>query len=148
MMRGYPIDLTRDEDGSFLATCPVLPEVTTFGDDLESALIHSIAAVEEAIAGRIADWQELPAPREVQESDQGGFAPLPLQTLIKAELFRLLRSKGMTRADLVERLGGHREQIDDLLRLDRPSSLDQIEAALRTADAEIDVNVRPLAKAS
>ena len=97
MMRGYPIDLNQDEDGSFLATCPVMPEITTFGDSASNALLHAVGAVEEGIAARISDWQDVPAPRQPRKSDKG-FAPLPMQTLLKVELYRLVKSNGVTRA--------------------------------------------------
>ena len=147
MIRGYPIELTLDEDGSVLATCPVLPEVTTFGENESDALLHAVDAVEEAIAGRIADWQDVSAPQAPRKTDKG-FAPLAMQTLLKVELYRLMKSNNITRAELQRRLGAHREQVDRLFRLDHASRLDQIEAAFNAAGAELDLTVRPLAKAS
>ena len=143
MMRGFPITLQNDEDGSVLATCPIMPEVTTFGDTEDAALLHSIGAVEEAIAARIADWQDVPAPRLPAKADKG-FAPLSMQTLLKVELFRFVKANGITRADLQRRLGVHREQVDRLFRLDHASRLGQIEAAIKAAGAELDVRVRSL----
>ena len=143
MMRGFPIALQHDDDGSVLATCPPMPEVTTFGVNVGAALLHSIGAVEEAIAARIADWQDVPAPRQPTKADKG-FAPLPMQTLLKVELYRYIKANAITRADLQRRLGVHREQVDRLFRLDHASRLDQIEAAIKAAGAELDVRVRSL----
>ena len=143
MMRGYTIDLRTDDDESVLATCPVMPEVATFGADDTSALHHAIGAVEEAIAARIFDWQAVPAPQFASKTERG-FAPLAMQTLLKVELYRLVKKNGVTRAELQRRLGWHREQVDRLFRLDHASRLDQVEAAFKAAGAELDVSVKPL----
>ncbi len=45
-----------------LATCPDFPELTTFGDDREEAIARSVHALEEAIAARIHDRRDIPAP--------------------------------------------------------------------------------------
>jgi antitoxin HicB len=50
----FPLDLERDDNGTFLVTCPILPEVTTFGEDRIAALHRGAEAVEEAIAARVA----------------------------------------------------------------------------------------------
>ena len=42
----YPIVLQPDDNGTFLVVCPDLPEVTTFGEDLEDALQLATNAVE------------------------------------------------------------------------------------------------------
>ena len=52
-------------------------------------------------------------------------------TSLKASLYRALRESGITRAELMRRLGWNRESVDRLFRLDHASRLDQIEAALK-----------------
>jgi antitoxin HicB len=141
MMRGYSLKFSRDEDDSILVTCPGLPEVTTFGEDDSTARVHGIDAVEEALAARMADWQDIPAPRERLRRDRA-FAALPMQTILKVELYRAVRLSGITRAELQRRLGWHREQVDRLFRLDHASRLDQMEAAFDAVGADLDLNVR------
>ena len=58
----YPIVLQPDDNGTVLATCPDLPELTTFGDDEADALQRAADAIEEALAARIAHRQEIPEP--------------------------------------------------------------------------------------
>ena len=60
-MLAYPIAL-QDDDGTILATSPDFPELTTFGDDREEALSRAVDALEEAIAARIHDGKDIPAP--------------------------------------------------------------------------------------
>jgi predicted RNase H-like HicB family nuclease len=60
----YPIKLDPDDNGTWLVTCPALPEVTTFGEDEEDAKRHAAHAIEEALAARIGDGTEIPRPRQ------------------------------------------------------------------------------------
>jgi antitoxin HicB len=60
----YPVKLEADDNGTVLATCPSLPEVTTFGEDDTDALAHAVDAIEEALAARIADGEDIPPPPE------------------------------------------------------------------------------------
>ncbi|HJU18433.1 MAG TPA: type II toxin-antitoxin system HicB family antitoxin [Stellaceae bacterium] len=48
----YTILLEPDDNGTLLVTCPDLPEVTTFGENVEDAMRHAIEAIEEALAAR------------------------------------------------------------------------------------------------
>ena len=60
-MLAYPITL-EDDDGTVLATSPDFPELTTFGDDREEAIARAVHALDEAIAARIHDRRDIPAP--------------------------------------------------------------------------------------
>ena len=69
-MLAYPISLRRDDNDTYLATSRDFPELTTFGDDRDDALLHAVDALEEAIAARIAHQEDIPAP------SAGGTSPL------------------------------------------------------------------------
>ena len=58
----YPIQIEEDDNGTLLITCPALPEVTTFAEDELEVSQRARGAIEEAIAARIADGREVPAP--------------------------------------------------------------------------------------
>jgi antitoxin HicB len=143
----YLCELTPDDNGTFLVTCPAFPEVTTFGEDRAQALLHAIGALEEAIAARIADDDSLPRPAtEAQmKRRRGVWVRLPLLTSLKAVLYMALREQHMSRAELARQLGWHREQVDRLFRLNHASRLDQIEAALEKLHQRVDVRVREMA---
>ncbi len=51
----YRILLEPDDNGTFLGTCPALPEVTTFGKNKLEAMVHARDAIEEALAARISE---------------------------------------------------------------------------------------------
>ena len=138
----YTFHAEPDDNGAWLLTVPLLPEVTTFTEDMADAAKHLRDAIEEALAARIAYGQPIPAP-------DGGGVPnavdLPPLTSLKVALYSVMHGDGVTRADLQRRLGWHREQVDRLFRLDHASRLDQIEAAAAELGLAIDVGLRAVA---
>jgi antitoxin HicB len=156
----YPIKLTLDDNGTLMVTCPLLPEVTSFGDDEADAMRHAVNAVEEALAARIDDGMDIPAPPARMPSARSrasvarrrrALTPsrtrhrrtveLPLMTALKVALYRALRETGITRAELMRRLGWNRESVDRLFRLDHASRLDQIEAAFKALGRRVDLSI-------
>ena len=49
-MVSYPIELTEEQDGTFRVVAPHFPELATFGDTADDALMHAAFALEEVIA--------------------------------------------------------------------------------------------------
>jgi antitoxin HicB len=139
----YLIDIEPDTDGSLLATCKAFPELTTFGSDKAQVWKSALGALEEAIAARIDDGDPLPAPAtEAQiKRHKGVWVKLPLMTSLKFMLYSALRESGMNRAELARRLDWHRESVDRLFRLDHASRVDQIEAAFKVLQQDVDVRV-------
>jgi antitoxin HicB len=126
-MAWYELNLQPDGD-TWLVTAPAFEEVVTYGDNQAAAGRNGLDAILQAIAGRIADGEPVPAPL-VDTSAKGVFVELPLIVFLKSALYMILRERGETRADLMRALGWHREQIDRLFRLDHNSTLDQLEKA-------------------
>ncbi len=131
----YPIEMTPDENGTVLVTCPALPEVTTFGANEADARHHAIGAIEEALAARIADGREIPEPR----SKTG--VVMSMQTGIKVKLYNALRAERITRAELSRRLHWKREQVDRLFRLGHATRLDQFDAAFAALGRRVSISI-------
>ena len=70
---------------------------------------------------------------------------LPLMTALKVSLYRALRDAGISRAELMRRLGWNRESVDRLFRLDHASRLDQLEAAFKALGRRIDASIEKAA---
>ena len=87
-MLTYPI-LLQEDDGTLLAASPDFPELTTFGMDRAEALGRAVDALEEAIAARIHDGRDIPAPSPGPET-----AVLPTLTAIKVILYQGMREQG------------------------------------------------------
>ena len=149
----YAVQLTPDDNGALLVTCPDLPEVTTFGSDEADALRHARDAIEEAIAARIARRADIPIPSaspgrrkgRAIATRGGSRVILPTQTALKAMLYGAMRAQNLRKADLERRLGMHGPQIDRLLNPRHRSRLDQIEAALAAVGKRLVVDVEEVA---
>ena len=141
MMLGYRVKLEPDDNGTVLVTCSALPEVTTFGENKSEAMRRAVDAIEEALAARIAESEEIP------EGHQRGpnLVRLPVLSVLKVELYRRLRASGVTRAELGRRLGWKRESVDRLFRLDHASRLEQLEAAFAALGQAVTVSVHAAA---
>ncbi|HEX3883896.1 MAG TPA: type II toxin-antitoxin system HicB family antitoxin [Stellaceae bacterium] len=134
----YPISLEPDDNGTLLATCPDLPEVTSFGDNLGDALRHAADAIEEALGARIAHHDDIPLPSPPDHRPVAILSPL---TEAKVQLYRLSREAGMSKAELGRRLGWHAPQVDRLFDLRHRSKIEQIEEALRVIGKRLVIRV-------
>ncbi|MGD9508277.1 MAG: type II toxin-antitoxin system HicB family antitoxin [Geminicoccaceae bacterium] len=135
-MGGYRIELTPDDNGTVLVTCPDLPEVTTFAETAAEAALRARDAIEEALASRMADHETLP---ELARGES--VASLPALTLAKVELYRALTARGIGVAQLADRLGVRASAAQRLLDLNHPTALPEIEAAFRAIGLRLDIEV-------
>jgi antitoxin HicB len=134
----YPISLRRDSNGSWLATAPDFPEVTTFGASLAQAQDNARDAIEEAIAARMADREDVPLP-----SKPGRYrTAIPTQTVLKVQLYRAMRGQNISKTALARRLHLHRPQIDRLLNVRHTTNLDTIDQAFAAIGYRVDVTVK------
>jgi antitoxin HicB len=140
-MLGYRIEITPDDNETFLVTCPQLPIVATFGETEDAAKEHAVDAIETVLASMIDDGEDIPVP----DGAVGVTVPLPLLTALKLNLYWALRDAGITRAELARRLSWNRESVDRLFRLDHRSRLEQIEAAFGALGRVVDLDVRKAA---
>lgn len=140
-MLAYPIILTLDDNDTLLVACPLLPIVATYGKDEAEARHHAMDAIETALASMIDDGEDIPVP----EGSADGAVRLPILTALKVELYRALRTAGMTRAELARRLDWNRESVDRLFRIHHRSRVEQIEAALAALGREIEIETRQAA---
>lgn len=108
-MLDYPVQLEED-DGSILVTAPDFPELTTFGEDRDDALMRAVDAFEEAIAARMHDGRDIPEPSAGEVR-----VVLPTLTAVKVTLYRTMQSQGVGKAELARRLGWHMPQVDRVL---------------------------------
>ncbi len=98
----YPATLTPDEDGGFVVTFRDLPEAITQGDTLDAALLEAADCLEEAVAGRIDDGLDIPAPSPRQKGES--LVAVPLQMAMKAALYLAMREQGVSKSALARRL--------------------------------------------
>jgi antitoxin HicB len=134
----FRIVLEKDDNGTFLVTCPALPEVTTFGVDEADCVRHARDAIEEALAARLAAGAQLPEPDGRHDAPAVSLAAL---TALKVELYDALQHAGINRAELTRRLGWNRNSVDRLFQIGHASRLDQIEAAALALGRQVRVSL-------
>ena len=133
-MLSYPITLEQDGD-TVLATSPDFPELVTYGEDRNDALLHAVGALREAIAARMAYREPVPEPSRGKHR-----AVLPTQVAVKVALYCAMREQGVKKADLAQRLHWHAPQIDRLFNLNHASRMDQLDAAFGALGLVLDVS--------
>jgi len=135
-MLTYPIRLEQDGE-AVLATSPDFPELTSFGDDRDDALLHAVDALEEAIAARMARRKEIPRPSTGKVR-----VALPTQTAVKVLLYQTMSERGIRKSELARRLTWHGPQVDRLLDLRHASRLDQIDAAFNAMGLALELDLQ------
>lgn len=121
----YPVRLTKDDNDTYLATFPDVPEAVTFGNTREDAFTNATEALLSVFDALMRDRKNIPAP-----STKGTvFVELPALETTKLELYRAMREGEVGKAELAKRLDWHLPQVDRVLNVRHGSQLDQLEAA-------------------
>ena len=135
-MVDYPVNFAKDDNGTVMVTAPDFPELTSFGEDRDDALLHAVDALEEAIAARIADRRDIPAP-----SPGRARAVLPTMTAMKVLLYNSARQQGVRKAELARRLHWHGPQVDRLFDVHHASRVDQLDAAFAALGLRVNITL-------
>ncbi len=135
MMLDYPVELSRDDNGTLLVTAPDFPEFTTFGEDRADALVRAADAFDEAIAARIAYRGDVPSP-----SIGAVRVTLRSLTAVKVLLYQGMREQEVGKAELARRLNWHLPQVDRVLDINHRSRLDRMDAALGAIGLRLQVS--------
>jgi antitoxin HicB len=135
----YPAILEPDEDRRLVVHFPGLPEALTDGADEAEALREASDCLSEALASRIVDSEEIPAPPPLAPG-QHLVSPDPTIAL-KAALYMALRRRDMTVADLAERLEMDWHLAARLIDPKRSSKLTSLAAALGALGCRITISI-------
>jgi antitoxin HicB len=133
----FPITLSPDDNGTFLATCEALPEVTSFGEDEADAMSHAADAVAEAVSARLARFDPIPRPAPTFGPQVGIGTQLTMKVMLKWAM----EDQGINRANLAKSIGIHRQQVDRLFDPGHATRLDQYDAAFRALGKAVSVEL-------
>jgi antitoxin HicB len=133
---GYPVELTPDDNGTFLVASPDFPELTSFGDTIEESLERAQDALLEAIEARIHDGEPLPQPSRGKH-----LVRLPAQAAIKVLLYQALQAEGIRKSEFARRMSIPRQEVDRILDLNHGTALPRMELAFAVLDRQLDVEV-------
>ena len=135
----WPVAFVGQADGSVLVRFPDLPEALTAGDGPEDATAEARDCLRTAIAGRILDRSDLPAPSRRRRGQR--LVALDPLVAAKAALYLALGEAGLSKVALAKRLGCDQKEIRRLLDPRQRSGLDRITAALEALGAVLRVRL-------
>ncbi len=142
-MLRYRLHLEPDDNDTVLVTSPDLP-IVTYGTDRAEALRNAAEAIDVVIESMMSAREDIPVP--VFDDEIGvPFRAVSLQTELKVRLHQAMMAAGLTRADIVRRLGWNRESVDRLFRLDHNSRIEQIDQAFAALGRIVSIEVRAAA---
>ena len=138
----YPVELTRDDNGTLLVTFPDIPEAITFGEDETEALLMAEDALLVMLSAYMDDRQPIPEPSPL--NGRPGVA-LKVVAAGKVALHNAMLAAGKRKADLARMLNLAPTLVDRLLSLHHKSRIEQIETALAVLGKRLVVEVREAA---
>ncbi len=138
----YPVELTPDDNDTFLVTFPDVPEAVTFGEDEAEALLMAEDALLVMLSAYMDDRQPIPEPSPL--NGRPGVA-LKVAASAKIALYNALLAAGKRKADLARMLNLTAIQVDHLLSLHHKSRIEQIETALAALGKRLIVEMREAA---
>lgn len=134
----YPATVVPTHEG-FTVRFSDFPEAITFVDAEGEILDRAADCLQEAIAARIVDREDIPAPSSPQPGERLVF--LPTIVAAKVLLWRSMRENGLRKADLARALGWDQKQVDRLLSPRHTSRPDQIDAAMKVLGKRLVLDV-------
>ena len=135
MKSAYPIKLTADPEGGYIARAVDIPEALTFGEDQEAALHEAGDAVHVALTACIEDGQAIPPP-----SPPRGRLAITL-VAAKLALYQAMRDSGQGHVALAGKLGITEDAVRRLLDLDHAARIEQLEQALALLGRKLVVDI-------
>jgi antitoxin HicB len=132
----YPANFLAEDDGrGFHVRFPDLPEALTGGDDLDDAVAQAGDCLEEALAGRIARGDRIPAPSKPKRGQR--LISVPLSLAPKLALYLAMKECGMRNTELAGRLGVSETVVRRMLNPKHATKPEKIQAALAVLGKQI-----------
>ena len=125
----YPCILTPEEVGGFSVSFPDVPEALTCGDARAEALAMAKDALAVALAGYVHERRDIPVPSAVAAGQE--LVAVSAVVAAKLALYTAMRSQGLTKVALANRLGLSEGAVRRLCNPDHRSHISSVEDALR-----------------
>ncbi len=123
----YPVDLSEDADGRFLADFPDFAGTATDGVDRAEALVEAADCLEEALARCIADNDDIPSPSPARGRPMASPGAL---IAAKAALYEALGESGVTKSGLARALDCDEAEVRRMLNPRHATKIARLERAL------------------
>jgi antitoxin HicB len=133
------VSLTADDNDTILATCPALPEVTSFGETEAEALESVWDGILFALQIRIGNREDIPVFRKPKKGQPA--VDLGSRVAAKIEVYRAMRARAWRKADLARAMKESPSDIDRLLNLRWRTSHDALDRALAALGLAAEIKV-------
>ena len=138
-MYNYAIRFEQDSTPGLAVFCRDLPELNSYGDDLEHAMREAVDGIETALSLYVDQRKPIPEASPPQDGEKVVY--LPAVTVAKIVLWNTMMERDMRKADLRRLLGVHQVQGDRLVDFLHTSKMEQIESALAALGKRLAVSV-------
>ncbi len=139
----YPAKLTKDTDGRILISFKDFPECLTDGADETEALLEAKDALSEAIMGRLARGEGIPAARTPIPGERQ-IAPFP-DTAMKLAIARAVDDAGWSTSELARQMDVDEKEARRILDPEHRTKLGRLSAALMATGQDVVVSTRAMA---
>ena len=127
MRYSYPIDLHKEREGGYSVTFPDFDEAFTDGESFREAIEEAADCLEEALAGRMARREDIPAPSPAR----GRPAVVPGAILsAKTALYEALREQRLSNSAFAVALGVQESEVRRMLDPRHATKIGRLEEAL------------------
>ncbi|WP_262373112.1 type II toxin-antitoxin system HicB family antitoxin [Pseudomonas prosekii] len=137
-MYDYAIRFEQDDTQGFAIFCRDLPQLNSYGDNLEHAIREAFDAVDTTLSLYVD--MRLPIPQASPPTSDERVIRLSAVTIAKITLWNEMVSRNLRKADLCRALGVHQAQGDRLVDFLHTSKMEQLEAALAALKTSIRVS--------
>jgi len=135
----YPASFLPEHNGKGLhVRFPDLPEALTGGSGLNDTVLQAADCLAEALAGRIARGDRIPAPSKLKRGQYPVSVPLYLAP--KLALYLAMREGGMRNTELARRLGVSETVVRRMLDPKHNTKPEKIQSALAALGKRIVVS--------
>jgi len=134
----YPAKFSEDkDDGGYTVTFRDLPESITQGNTIDECMVEAKDCLDEAIAGRMDDREEIPIPSKMRKTEH--LIILPVTSAVKASLYIKMKEKQFSNTKLAKLLDVDEKEVRRMLDPHHGTKIPAMERALSVLGGKVKV---------
>jgi len=136
----YPAQFKHEnDDEGYVITFRDISEAISQAETLKDCFIEAADCLEEAIAGRIDDGLDIPAPSKPHRGER--IVSVPTQTAIKAALYIAMKEENINKSELARRLDVDVREVRRMLNPHHGTKLPAMEQALAALGRRVELHI-------
>lgn len=132
----YPVIIEQD-DSTFMARFPDIPEALTCGDTPEEALAEAQDALLTAFEFYFEDERAVPLPSAIV----GDSVAVPASVWAKVLLLNELVAQGVSQTELAKRMNTRKQEVQRIINLAHATKIDTLNRALAALGKQLNLSV-------